>query len=111
MLDNKKPKKRKGSHKRLKKKYQSIESDADNNSQQKIFVKEGLESEDIDNCPISTLYTSISTERGEKVDRETSKTGNAKTEDNGSHAKTVGDGTRTINPKSQADAVDNEPER
>ncbi|XP_057495796.1 peptidyl-prolyl cis-trans isomerase FKBP43-like [Actinidia eriantha] len=115
MLDNKKPIKGKGSHKRLKKKYQSIESDADNNSQQKFFVKEfkvsGLESEDDDNCPISTLYTSISTERGEKVDRETSKTGNGKTEDNGSHAKTVGDGTRTINPKSQADAVDNEPER
>ncbi|GFY90349.1 hypothetical protein Acr_07g0005460 [Actinidia rufa] len=48
---------------------------------------------------------------GEKVDQETSKTGNAKTEDNGSHAKTVGDGTHTINPKSQAHAVDSEPER
>ncbi|XP_057511870.1 peptidyl-prolyl cis-trans isomerase FKBP43-like [Actinidia eriantha] len=108
MLENKKAKKRKGSHKRLKKKYQSIESDDDNNSQQIFFVNEckgvsELESEDDDNCPISTLCKRVST--------ETSKTGNTKTEDDGSHAKTEGDGIHMINLNSQADAVDNEPER
>ncbi|THF99755.1 hypothetical protein TEA_005392 [Camellia sinensis var. sinensis] len=110
MLDMKKPR-RKSIRKRLKKNYQSIESDDDddNNSHQKHIINEctgvsGLVSEDEDNFPISFLHKSSRTEAGEKIDMETSKTGNKKTED---------DGTCIIDPKSKADAVvvDGEPER
>lgn len=110
MLDMKKPR-RKSIRKRLKKNYQSIESDDDddNNSHQKHIINEcmgvsGLVSEDEGNFPISFLHKSSRTEAGEKIDMETSKTGNKKTED---------DGTCIIDPKSKADAVvvDGEPER
>lgn len=110
MLDMKKPR-RKSIRKRLKKNYQSIESDDDddNNSHQKHIINEcmgvsGLVSEDEDSFPISFLHKSSRTEAGEKIDMETSKTGNKKTED---------DGTCIIDPKSKADAVvvDGEPER
>ncbi|GMP61803.1 hypothetical protein CsSME_00024125 [Camellia sinensis var. sinensis] len=110
MLDMKKPR-RKSIRKRLKKNYQSIESDDDddNNSHQKHIINEctgvsGLVSEDEDNFPISFLHKSSRTEAGEKIDMETSKTGNKRTED---------DGTCIIDPKSKADAVvvDGEPER
>lgn len=71
MLDTKKPTERKGSHKRrLKKKYQSIESD-DHKSPRKNIIScfSGLESEDDDKFPISSLHKSRAAENGHPVGR------------------------------------------
>jgi len=71
MLDTKKPTERKGSHKRrLKKKYQSIESD-DHKSPRKNIIScfSGLESEDDDKFPISSLHKSRTAENGRPVGR------------------------------------------
>ncbi|KAA8520516.1 hypothetical protein F0562_014772 [Nyssa sinensis] len=117
ILDNKKPKDRKGSRKRLKKKYQSVESDDDNNFQQQNIVNgcrdvSGPESEDEDSLPISSIYKSKATAKNvilkaeEKTDEETSETGSKKTEDDGTHAKTEDGGTDVIESKRKADAVD-----
>ncbi|XAR63166.1 Peptidylprolyl isomerase [Bertholletia excelsa] len=90
MLDNKKPTKRRGIHKKLKKKYRSIDSDDDNDLQPKIAVNNnkdvsGLESEDEDNFPISSLYKSQTTEAGKKYDGEMGQSVSNKVEDDVPH--------------------------
>ncbi|XP_059624334.1 peptidyl-prolyl cis-trans isomerase FKBP43-like isoform X2 [Cornus florida] len=122
MLDNKKPKDRKGGRKRLKKKYQSVLSDDDSSFlQEKIGNASrnvpGPEREGEDNCPISSLYKCKSTETNvilkaeEKADRVIGETGN-KTENNGTCAKTEDDGTPVIESKGKPNVViDGEPER
>ncbi|XP_048334783.2 peptidyl-prolyl cis-trans isomerase FKBP53-like isoform X1 [Ziziphus jujuba] len=94
--DDKKPKNGKGSHRRLRKKYQSVESDDEGCSQPKT-VANGTssvpipESEDDDTFPISSLYKSKTTakegtqEAEEKVDKGTDESGHKKTEDTGKH--------------------------
>uniref|UniRef100_A0A5B6YT85 peptidylprolyl isomerase n=1 Tax=Davidia involucrata TaxID=16924 RepID=A0A5B6YT85_DAVIN len=124
MLEKKKPKDRKGSRKRLKKKYQSVESDDDDSFRQRNIVNgcrdlSRPENEDEDSVPISSLYKSKATaknvilEAEEKADEETAETGSKKTEGNGTHAKTEDDGTDVIESKRKAVAVAiyGEPER
>ncbi|XP_059651547.1 peptidyl-prolyl cis-trans isomerase FKBP43-like [Cornus florida] len=122
MLDNKKPKDRKGSRKRLKKKCQSVESDDDSSFLQKKIGNgsrnvPGPESEGEDNCPIPSLYKCKSNETNvvlraeENADRVIGETG-YKTENNGTCAKTEDDGTPVIESKGKPNVViDGEPER
>lgn len=90
MLDTEKLKERKGSQKRrLKKKYQSSESDGPCSPRKKIIsCFSGLESSDGDDkFPISSLCKS------------------RKAKDDGPLAKTEDEGTVTVNQENKADAV------
>uniref|UniRef100_A0A5B6YVD3 peptidylprolyl isomerase n=1 Tax=Davidia involucrata TaxID=16924 RepID=A0A5B6YVD3_DAVIN len=124
MLDNKKPKDRKGRCELLQKKYHSVESNDDNSSQkQNIFSGcrdvQWPENEDGDSFPNSSLYKSKTSAKNvilkaeEKVDKETGETGNMKTENDGTHAKTEDDDIDVFESDRKADAIviDGEPER
>ncbi|XP_052206556.1 peptidyl-prolyl cis-trans isomerase FKBP43-like [Diospyros lotus] len=100
MLDKKKSKGRKGTRKRLKKKYQPIESDDNNSVQQNITnhctVVLRVESEDEDNLPILSACKTVTPEAGCNIDMEIGEMSNKKSED-GYHP--------TSTPNSEANVV------
>ncbi|XP_052197109.1 peptidyl-prolyl cis-trans isomerase FKBP43-like [Diospyros lotus] len=100
MLDKKKSKGRKGTRKRLKKKYQPIESDDDSSLPQNIpnhcTIVPRVESEDEDNLPILSICKTVTPEAGRNIDMEIGEMSNKKSED-GHHP--------TSTPNSEANVV------
>ncbi|KAK2985234.1 hypothetical protein RJ640_015942 [Escallonia rubra] len=98
VVDFKKPRDKKGKCKRLKKKYQSVESDDDISSRQQNILNAFtivLESESEDNAPISSLYkTKVAAENmiqetaEKKPSGKTVDMSNKMVEDDHTHAKT-----------------------